>query len=124
MPKTEEQLTAEGFTASGVCRYVDTVEEYSEDLYRRSVASGDNDKDRNLSREVTHEHVRSSAESIRYARPKKSKWMMASQIGEYLFTALAGVGGGKLDEAWGVGLFVVGVALATILIVFRLTNSN
>lgn len=76
--------------------------------------------------EITHEHVRNGAFSIArtFGKPQKSKWLIASQIGEYVFTALAGVGGGHLDKKEGVLALFIGGSLAVILLVVRLTQSK
>jgi hypothetical protein len=45
-------------------------------------------------------------------------------VGEYLFTGMAGIGGGNLKEQWGIITFGIGLCIAVILIVIRLTNDT
>lgn len=124
---SEEQLRASGFTeSSGVPRFTETVKEYSNLLFARAVHYGDVDKAPNLAREITHEHVRQAAFSIAksYGKPAKSKWTTLGQIGEYIFTAVAGVGGGHLDNQLGIAAFGIGLTGAVILVVLRLTKNK
>ena len=55
--------------------------------------------------------------------PRKSppKWLIPANVGEYLATAVAGVGGGHLDKPWGIAAFGIGISIAVILVVVRLT---
>lgn len=124
--KTDQELQTDGYTESGISRYRQTVEEYSDALYSKSVTFGEADKAKNLPLEVTHEHVRAAAYTIAksYGKDHQSPWMIASNVGEYLFTAVAGIGGGNLDKPWGTPVFGVALAIAVILIVVRLVNSK
>lgn len=122
--KTEAELIGDGFTQSGAKRFLATINDYSTDLYGKSVVYGNGDKAADAGLEVTHDHVRSAAYQLSstFAREQPSKYIIPVQIGEYMFTALAGVSGGHLKESWGVPVFAVSVALAVILFVVRNTS--
>jgi hypothetical protein len=122
--RTPEQLEASGYTESGRTRYLKTATDYLDEVFNRSVKYGELDKDQGSNLEVTHEHVREAAHSIArsYGKERPTRWAIASQIGEYLFAALAGVGGGNLSTPWGTPVFGLSLALAVILIVVRLSK--
>lgn len=124
--KTPQELVQSGFTESGKARYTQTVEDYAEALYAKASSYGIADKARDLPLEITHEHVRQGAYSMAssYGKDRSSRWTLASHIGEYAFTAIAGVGGGHISEGWGMITFGVSLAIAVILIVFRLSKSK
>jgi hypothetical protein len=121
-----DQLVAAGFTANGCQNFQNTVREYSKDLLDRSVNVANLTKVENMRVEVTHEHVRTAATSLAqtFGKPSKSKWLIAGQIVEYLATAVAGVGGGHLDKQAGIIAFAVGLTVAVVLVVVRLTQSK
>jgi len=122
--KTEQQLEEAGFTESGRSRYLKTVQDYSDEVFNRSVKYGELDKDQSSNLEVTHEHVRESAHSIArsYGKERPTGWAVFGQIGEYVFTAVAGIGGGNLSTSWGTPVFGLSLALAVILIAVRLSK--
>lgn len=121
--KTDQDLQHAGFTTSGAKRYQETVAAYSTALYEKAVVYAQADKATDTNLEVTHDHVRAAAHNITatFGRDQPSRLSVPIQIGEYVFTALAGVGGGSLKEPWGTPVFVIGVALAVILFVVRNT---
>lgn len=121
-----EELNTAGFTNSGAPRFIETVKDYSRLLFERAIHFGDVDKAPNLQREITHDHVRAAAYSIAnsYGKPTKSKWSTAGQIGEYLAIAVVGAGGSNLDSNYGVLFFGVGLLVAVVLIVARLTKAK
>jgi hypothetical protein len=118
--RVDADLKADGFTDSGLKRYRDTVKGFCDDLYRKALALGDRDRAADAPREVTHEHVRSAAQQIA-ARGDRSTTTghHICQIGEYLCTAGAGVGGSNLNANWGIGLFGISLALGVILYLIR-----
>lgn len=121
--KTDIELKNAGFTDSGITRYRNTEEAYCEELYKKALALGDRDKADDLPREVTHEHVRDAAHAIASKGSSgQSTAQVFCQVGEYLFTAAAGVGAGKLDEKWGIILFGVSLTLGVVLFVIRNTR--
>lgn len=118
--KTDVELAASGFTESGARRYTHTTNDYCDQLFSKAIAFGDVDKASDAPREVTHDHVRSAAISLAARSYTTGKLQVAGQIGEYVFTALAGVGGGKLDKPGGVLLFGISLTIAAILVMFRI----
>ena len=123
--KSKEELKHDGFTESGIARYEETVKEYSETLYSKSISYGEADKAADLAREVTHDHVRAAAYKIAsYPKAKVSPWMVASQVAEYVFTAVGAFALGNITETWGTPLFVGAAVIAGILISVRLTRSK
>lgn len=122
--KTQQELQAAGFTLTGSKRYGDTVNDYSETLFKKSVIYGEASKADDANLEVTHDHVRAAAHNIAstFAKEKPSTWCLPVQIGEYLFTLGAGVGGGAYKETWGIPVFVACIALGVILFVVRNTT--
>ncbi len=124
--KNKDELKCDGFTESGVARYDETVKEYADTLYSKSISFGEADKDAKLAREVTHDHVRAAAYTIAksYGKDKKSPWMVVSQVAEYVFTAIGAFAVGNTSETWGTPLFVCSAVIAGILISVRLSNSK
>ena len=121
--KTPEELTNEGFTDSGTARYQKTAEEYCHQLFVKASALGERDKAQDMPREVTHEHVRDAAMAIATRGRDGQSWLQVwCQIGEYLATAAAGVGAGKLTESWGTILFGSSLTLGIVLFVVRNTK--
>jgi hypothetical protein len=114
------------FTPSGQVKYDQTVADYSRELLERAAQLGEIAKAPNMSAEVTHEHVRAAAHSIArtFGTPPKSKWMIAANVAEYIAAAVAGVGGGHLDKSVGIGAFGLGLTVAVLLVVVRLTHSK
>lgn len=124
--KTQEELSDRGFTESGKSRYKQTVEDYAEALFIKASSYGKADQAKDLPLEITHEHVRQGAHSLAssYGKERSSKWTIAANIGEYVFIAVAGIGGGNISEGWGQITFGVSLSVAVILIVFRLSRSK
>jgi hypothetical protein len=124
--KTDADLKLQGFTESGIDRYKKSTTEYCDTLFSKSIALGDRDKAAGLPREVTHDHVKTSAHLIAasYGKAGNSRLCIVCQIGEYVCAATAGVGGGKLDHSWGVVLFGLSLVIGTILFVIRNTNKE
>lgn len=122
----EAELKSQGFTHSGSKRFSSTVTDYAEQLRERATHRGDADKAPGMDREITHDHVRASAHSMAktFGKPSKSRWLIATQVGEYIATAVAGVGGGHLDKSLGILAFGIGVSIAVILVVVRLTQNR
>jgi hypothetical protein len=124
--KDSEELKNNGFTESGLARYEQTVEEYADLLYTKSINFGDADKAADYDREVTHDHVRAAAFKIAqsYGKEKVSGWLIFSQICEYIFTAIGAYSLSNLDETWGTPLFVGSAVIAGILVAIRLSRKN
>jgi hypothetical protein len=124
--KTTQELHNDGFTESGISRYEQTIKEYSESVYSKSIILGRLDQAKDLPLEVTHEHVRNATYAIgkSYGKEQKTPWMVACNVAEYAFTAIAGIGGGNLNKDWGILCFSIPLAIVVILIVVRLTKSK
>lgn len=124
--KSENDLTKNGFTESGKSRFNQTISDYTEELFTKASHYGKIDQAKDLPIEITHEHVRQAAYSIAnsFGKDRPSKWAVAGNIGEYIFTALAGIGGGNMNESWGQLTFGISLALVVILIVFRLFRTK
>jgi hypothetical protein len=123
---TDTDLDTAGFTNSGKTKFKETVQDFSNQVFEKSVRYGDAEKGDGLQREITHDHITAASFNISktFGKRNKSNWLILAQVGEYLFTGVAGVGGGNLKEQWGVITFGLGLGLAVILIVVRLTNSK
>ncbi len=122
--KTDQELSQAGFTPSGLQRYQRTTSEYSEELYSRAIKLGDYDKAPDAQREVTHDHVRSAAESLTRRSREPTGWERFCHISEYVCTLGAGIGGGKLDQTWGVALCIAATAIGLLLIFNRISNAH
>lgn len=124
--KTDQELEQDGFTVSGIARYQDTVNGYSETLHSKAITYGDADKDPALPREVTHDHVRAAAHLIAnsFGKEKTSPWWVASQVAEYVLTAVSAFALGNTAKDWGTPVFVISAVIAGILIAVRLSNSK
>lgn len=116
-----DNLENDGFTASGEARFKETIQDYSNTVYKKSVNYGELDKASNMPREITHDHVKSAAHSIAqsYGKDKPTKMQKFSQAGEYIATAIGGAGASHLDKTPGVIAFVVGAILAVLLFSYR-----
>ena len=123
--KTDPELVVEGLTPSGITRYKATANEYCDELLVKAIAFGERDKEATTPREVTHGHVREAAQALQGKnRNAKKPLHVVGQVGEYLCTAVAGVGAGKLETSWGIAIFGIGLALAVILFIARVQGGN
>jgi hypothetical protein len=122
----EHELDDSGFTNSGKTKFKETIQDFCNQIFDKSVRYGDAEKGDGLGREITHDHVTAASYNTNKTFGKKSKnnWTIAGQVGEYIFTGLAGIGGGNLKEQWGTITFGICLGLAVILIVVRLTNTS
>jgi len=122
----EVDLAEAGFTNSGKTKFKETIQDFSNQIFEKAVRYGDAEKGDGLQREITHDHITAASSTISrtFGKKQKSSWLVASQVGEYLCTGVAGVGGGNLKEQWGIITFGIGLGIAVILIVVRLTNSK
>ncbi|SBS68815.1 hypothetical protein [Vibrio atlanticus] len=124
--KTDQELKEAGFTLSGVKRYQSTVGDYANVLYKKSLNFGDAAKAEDMPREVTHDHVRSSANVISntFGTEKTSKWWILCQVSEYVLTAISAYAAANLSKDWGTPVFVVAVVLAGVLVATRISNAK
>lgn len=123
--KTDKEIQDAGFTTSGATRYKAATTAYCDELFTKAVALGDRDKAADTPREVTHEHVRDAATSLALrGMERQDSINVWFQIGEYLCAVAAGVGGGKLETAWGVALFGISLTIGVIFFVVRTFRSR
>lgn len=124
--KSTEELESDGFTASGLARYQETVKTYAETLHSKAITYGDADKAPDLPREVTHDHVRAAAHLIAnsYGKDKVSSWWIVCQVAEYVLTATSAFALGNTGKQWGTPVFVISAVVAGILIAVRLSKSK
>lgn len=122
----DSELDDSGFTNSGKAKFKETIQDFSDQIFDKSVRYGDAEKGNGLDREITHDHVSTASynTSKTFGKKVKNGWSIAGQVGEYVFTGLAGIGGGNLKDQWGIITFGVCLGLAVILIVVRLTNTT
>ena len=115
-----------GFTLSGETRFKDTIQDYSNTLFKKSVHFGELDKASDAPREITHEHVKAAAFSIAqsYGKDRPSKLQHFAQACEYISTAISGAGASHLDKTAGVIAFVLGAIGAVLLFVYRVTSNR
>lgn len=124
--KTKQQLVNDGFTDSGIARYVETLGDYSDSLHSKAKSYGEAEKADGMTREVTHDHVRAAAYTIAKSigSKKASPWMVTAQVAEYVLTAVGAYALGNTAEPWGIPLFVIAAVVAGILVAVRLSRSN
>jgi hypothetical protein len=123
--KTDEELKDAGFTDSGTTRYKASAKAYCDELFAKAVALGDRDKASDAPREVTHEHVRGAAAVLAIrGQDMQDATQIWCRIGEYICAASAGVGGGNLQQTWGVALFGLSLTVGVVLFVIRNTRSR
>jgi len=123
---TDIDLENAGFTNSGKTKFKETIQDFSNQVFEKSVRYGDAEKGDGLEREITHDHVTTASLNISktFNKKNKSNGLIAIQVAEYIFTGVAGIGGGNLKEQWGIITFGLGLGLAVILIVVRLTSTS
>jgi hypothetical protein len=121
-----EKLINAGFTATGVQRYQQTIDAYSQKLFSKSILYGDTEKVDGFHREVTQEHVRKGASSLSSSinKSKKPTWVIPCQMGEYIGVATAGAGASNLDSNYGILAFGLGLFISVVLFSLRITNEN
>jgi hypothetical protein len=124
--KSDQELSAAGFTSAGISRYRQVIEGYTNEVHSKAVKQAEAEKASDMPLEVTDNHVRAAAHSLAssYGSAVRPKWWIPCHVAEYVFTAVAGVGASKLDQWWGILLFGVGLGLAVLLIVIRLTSKR
>lgn len=122
--RTDQELITNGFTESGKKRYIEAVGQYSDALFNTSIKLAEASKASDTNIEVTHEYVRDAAIAISKRKEKPSMIQIFLQIGEYVCTALVGVGSGNLDQQSGVLLFGLSIAIGIILFVIRIIKGN
>jgi hypothetical protein len=122
--RTDQELITNGFTESGKKRYIEAVGQYSDALFNTSIKLAEASKASDTNIEVTHEYVRDAAIAISKRKEKPSMIQIFLQIGEYVCTALVGVGSGNINQKWGILLFGFSSAIGVILFISRVVKGN
>ena len=121
---SEAELSRAGYTVSGKERYEKTLKDYSTTLFKKAVSFAEVDKE--VSREVTHEHVKQAAYSIAnsFGKPIKPKYLGIVRIGQYLCAVLVGLATNYLDKLLGTIGFVVAFTVGLILLYIETLKSK
>jgi hypothetical protein len=119
----ENCLKKYGFIESGRKTFSDTVSDYANLLLGKAAYFAQADREEALPREVTHSHVRAGARimAASFGRPRKPRWLIATQICEYVAAGCAGAGASNLDKSVGIAVFGLGLFSTAILVAVRLT---
>lgn len=121
-----QDLIDSGFTENGQTRFKDTIVDYSKMLFESTIHHADIDKDPNLRREVTHEHVHRAVISIsnRFGRRIKARWVLPVHILEYIFMGISGAGASNLNKPIGIAAFTLGLFFVALLVSVRITKGG
>lgn len=120
----EEKLIAAGFINSGKRKFIETVVEFSESLFTKTVILSDASSEES-EREITSDYVKEAAYKI-FAHPIKHHSVIYRLlvIVEYILSVGIGVGGSNLNSVWGVILFVLCFASAVLRFAYRKIKEN
>jgi len=125
-----ERLKEAGFTDSGMKRYVDTVSEYSDVLFERSMKIGEARKASDSDTEINYENVQGAVKIIssNFGSDEVPKWKLWAQAGEYLLTATCGYLGSQATQESAPTYFTILFVLAAVfgvgLFIARRTSKN
>lgn len=122
----ESILAQAGFIKSGIAKFNDTLQDFCSMLYTKSIKFGNINADNHTDREITKDHVVQASNYIfyNYNTKEKSKWAIAGQVAEYIFTATAGIGAGYISKSWGIITFGLSLTFTIVLIITRLLKNN
>lgn len=123
MTKNKELLD-KGFTNAGVERLNLTVSSYEQKLIDLSIAIGEAKKDRELSIEITNDHVRAAASNLMSPVPKTSKFEIAAGVGERFCSAGFAYGLAMFSTNWGVWIALFSFVMGAALLMFRTLSSK
>lgn len=118
----DDKFDEDGFTKTGKERFEKTIDTYAQALYDKSVRFGAAHQAKDLSPEVTHEHVRQAADTISNSshRKPRSAWSVFGQAAEYFCSAGMAYGLANLKEEWGPYLFFVSMVSGAVLFLTRI----
>lgn len=124
--RSNDELKNNDFTVTGIKRYEDTLNEYENELFNKSIYFAEIDKAADLDKEVTHTHIRNAAIAISnsYGKNKLTTWDKIGQVGELIFTGIGSFGLAKTDEKWGIAIFVISGILVAVLLMIRISRSS
>lgn len=120
----EDKLLDAGFINSGKRKFIETVVEFSESLFTKTVMLSDATSEES-EREITSDYVKEAAFKI-FAHPLKhySKTYRLLSIAEYIFSIGIGVGASNLKTFWGIIVFVLSFASAVLSFAYRKIKEN
>ena len=120
----EDKLLDAGFINSGKRKFIETVVEFSESLFTKTVMLSDATSEES-EREITSDYVKEAAFKI-FAHPLKhySKTYRLLSIAEYIFSIGIGVGASNLNTFWGIIVFVLSFASAVLSFAYRKIKEN
>lgn len=120
----EDKLLDAGFINSGKRKFIETVVEFSESLFTKTVMLSDATSEES-EREITSDYVKEAAFKI-FAHPLKhySKTYRLLSIAEYIFSIGIGVGASNLNTFWGIIVFVLSFASAVLSFAYRKNKEN
>lgn len=120
----EDILLDAGFINSGKRKFIETVVEFSESLFTKTVMLSDATSEES-EREITSDYVKEAAFKI-FAHPLKhySKTYRLLSIAEYIFSIGIGVGASNLNTFWGIIVFVLSFASAVLSFAYRKIKEN
>ena len=70
---TDNDLDNAGFTNSGKTKFKETVQDFSNQIFEKSVRYGDAEKGDGLEREITHDHITTASFNLSKTFGKKNK---------------------------------------------------
>lgn len=122
MEFNETYLKQNFFSETGSKRFIDTVEEFKNELFTKSTDFGKANQEKDMPLEITGANVRSATISINSSQIKKKPHILLiiANVLEYIFTVLATIGASNTDKKWGMFLFVICIGITVILITIRL----
>jgi hypothetical protein len=126
LKNNEENLRKLNFSETGIKRFIDTINEFEDELLNKSINIGKTSQEKDMPLEITGVNVRNAVMYIKYNLKcqKTPLLFIFFNILEYVFTALATFGLAKFDKKYGIILFVLATAIAVILITIRLVNDR
>jgi hypothetical protein len=115
-------LKNNGFSETGLKRFKSTVDEFTKELFEKSVNFGKANQDKDMPLEITNDSVRGAAIKLRSGQQEEKihPLLIIGNILEYLFTILATIGANNLDKDYGKLFFGIFTSITVILITVRL----
>lgn len=123
MKYDENYLKQQGFSETGLKRFINTIEEYEEELYKKSIDFGKANQDSDMPLEITTDNVRNAAMKLKTIQAKKKSHplLIISNVFEYIFTIIITIGASNLNKSWGQIVFGIFITLTAILLIIRLS---
>jgi len=120
----ESKLVDAGFINSGKRKFLETVVEFSDSLFTKTVLLSDATNEES-EREITSDYVKEAALKI-FAHPLKhySKTYKILSIAEYICSIGIGVGASNINSPWGIIFLLVCFAIAVLSFAYRKIKEN